>query len=215
MTESTTTDRAAGEAGSDDTAATATAPPISCDVRIAPVPPPDRSPQQRRLLEPVRGDEAANLFATLVAHPKLFEAWLPFCLHLLRCREFTARRREMVILRTAWLCGARYEWAHHVSFALRSGLSEDEIRALSGDLAVDWTGEERTLLEAVDELHAHRTLTDATWKRLAAFLDIEQLIALPMLVGHYTMLAGTLNGLGVAIDDDVAAPERSLGWSGR
>jgi alkylhydroperoxidase family enzyme len=185
------------------------------DVRIAPVAAADRSPQQRRLLEPVRGDDAANVFATLVAHPKLFEAWLPFCLHLLRCREFTARQREMVILRTAWLCGTHYEWAHHVGFALGSGLTEDEIQALSGNRAIDWTSEERALLEAVDELHAHHTLTGATWKRLTAFLDVEKLIVLPMLVGQYTMLAGTLNALGVAIDDDVAAPQRSLGWSDR
>jgi alkylhydroperoxidase family enzyme len=175
-------------------------------VRIAPVPAPDRSPLQRRLLEPVRGDRAANVFATLVAHPKMFEAWLPFCLHLMRCHEFTARRREMVILRTAWLSGAQYEWAHHVRFALRSGLSEDEIHALSGNLTADWTDEERALLDAVDELHGSHTLSDATWNRLAAFLDSEQLIVLPMLVGHYIMLAGTLNALGVAIDDYVADP---------
>jgi hypothetical protein len=44
---------------------------------------------------------------------------------------------------------------------------------------------------------------------LTAFLDIEQLIVLPMLVGHYTMLAGTLNALGIAIEDGVPTPERS------
>jgi alkylhydroperoxidase family enzyme len=121
----------------------------------------------------------------------------------------------MVILRTAWLCGAHYEWAHHVGFARESGLSEDEIPALSDNIGVDWTAEERALLDAVDELCAHHTLSDATWNRLAAFLDTEQLIALPMLVGQYSLLAGTLNALGVAIDDDVATSQASLGWSQR
>jgi hypothetical protein len=36
-----------------------------------------------------------------------------------------------------------------------------------------------------------------------------------MLVGQYTMLGGALNALGVAIDDDVAAWQASLGWSQR
>jgi 4-carboxymuconolactone decarboxylase len=183
--------------------------------RVAPIPPGDRSPQQRRALERVRGDRAANVFATLAAHPKLFEVWLPFCLYLLRCPEFSARHREMVILRTAWLCGARYEWAHHVGFALKSGLSEAEIHALSGDVSAGWTAEECALLDAVDELHAGQTLTDETWKRLARFLSVQQLIVLPMLVGQYTLLGGTLNALGVAIDDDVATAQRSLGWSER
>jgi alkylhydroperoxidase family enzyme len=204
MTDSTTTEPKAG-------------PPVSdaASVRIVVVAPADRSTLQRRLLQPVGGDHAANVFTTLAAHPKLFETWLPFCLYLLRCPEFSARHREMVILRTAWLCGAHYEWAQHVGFALKSQLSEDEIRALSNNFTVEWTAEERALLDAVDELHAHHTLSDATWNRLAAFLSIEQLIALPMLVGQYTMLAGALNALGVAIDDDVAAWQASLGWSQR
>jgi 4-carboxymuconolactone decarboxylase len=189
--------------------------PISTGVRIAPVVPRNRSTQQRRLLEPVGGDEAADVFTTLAAHPKLFEAWLPFCLYLLRCPDFSARHREMVILRTAWLSGAHYEWVHHVNFALGSGLTEDEIRALSDTGSADWSAEEHGLIDAVDELHAQHTLSGGTWNRLAEFLTTEQLIVLPMLVGQYTMLAGTLNALGVAIDDDVAASPRSLGWGER
>jgi alkylhydroperoxidase family enzyme len=187
---------------------------MSTRARVGPVAPADRSPQQRKVLHQVGGDNAANVFATMAAHPTLVEAWLPFCLYLLRCPEFSARHREMVILRTAWLCGAHYEWAHHVGFALGSGLSENEIRALSGESA-DWTAEECALLDGVDELHAYHTLTDETWNRLARFLSTDQLITLPMLVGQYTMLAGTLNALGVAIDDDVDASQRMLGWGER
>ncbi|PXX03270.1 carboxymuconolactone decarboxylase family protein [Mycolicibacterium moriokaense] len=189
--------------------------PTSTGVRIAPVAPADRSPQQRELLEPIFGDRAANVFATLVAHPALFEAWMPFCMYLLRCPEFSARRREMVILRTAWRCGAEYEWEHHGRFAQQAGLSQDEIQALAGLSGGEWTDEEDALLHAVDELHVHHTLTDETWARLAAFLDIEQLITLPMLVGQYTLLAGTLNALGVAMDEDVAAAQAPIGWSNK
>jgi 4-carboxymuconolactone decarboxylase len=188
--------------------------PMSTRVRVDPVAPADRSPQQRKVLHQVGGDNAANVFAALAAHPALFEAWLPFCLYLLRCPEFSARHREMVILRTAWLCGAHYEWAHHVGFALEAGLSESEIRALSGESS-EWTAEECTLLDAVDELHAYHTLTDETWNRLARSLSTDQLITLPMLVGQYTMLAGTLNALRVAIDDDVEGSQRMLGWGER
>jgi 4-carboxymuconolactone decarboxylase len=185
------------------------------EVRIAPVPPGARSPEQRRLLKPVGGDDAANVFATLAAHPKLFEAWLPFCLYLLRCPDFSPRHRELVILRTAWLCGAHYEWVHHVNFALGSGLTEDEIRSLSDTGGATWSAGERALIDAVDELHAHHTLTSRTWNRLAAFLTTEQLIVLPMLVGQYTMLGGALNALGVAVDDGVAVSSTSLGWGER
>jgi alkylhydroperoxidase family enzyme len=196
------------------TAATATPPRRASRVRIPPLAAANRSAQQRRLLEPARGENAPNLFATLVTNAALLEAWLPFCLYLVRCPEFSGRRREMVILRTAWLSGAQYEWAQHVSFARESGLSDDEIRSLSSEFVAGWSDEENAVLEAVDQLHAHRTISEATWNALTAFLDAKALIALPMLVGQYSMLAGALNALGIAIDDDVATTQ-TIGWSQR
>jgi alkylhydroperoxidase family enzyme len=56
-------------------------------------------------------------------------------------------------------------------------------------------------LRAVDELHETRTLSDETWAGLrAAGLSDTELIELPMLVGHYEMLAMTLNALRVTPD---------------
>jgi hypothetical protein len=40
-------------------------------------------------------------------------------------------------------------------------------------------------------------ITDHTWARLSGQLSIEQCIELCFLVGHYEMLAMTLNSLGV------------------
>ena len=54
-----------------------------------------------------------------------------------------------------------------------------------------------TLLEAADELHGDRVITDATWAPLAAEFSDTQLVELCFLVGHYEMLAMTLNSLGV------------------
>jgi hypothetical protein len=53
------------------------------------------------------------------------------------------------------------------------------------------------LLVATDELHDRRVITDRTWRELAAELSERQLMELCFLVGHYEMLAMTLNSLGV------------------
>ena len=58
-----------------------------------------------------------------------------------------------------------------------------------------------TLLHAADELHATSTLSDATWAALAERYDTEQLIELPMLVGHYHLVAMALNSFGVELDE--------------
>lgn len=60
-----------------------------------------------------------------------------------------------------------------------------------------WTDRQRLLLRAADELDRDRVLTDTTWAELARQLNDRELIELCFLVGHYAMLASTLNSLGV------------------
>ena len=67
----------------------------------------------------------------------------------------------------------------------------------SGPDDAGWSGEDSTLLRAVDELHDDHCIADATWNTLASRYGTEQLIEIPMLAGHYAMLAGMLNSLGV------------------
>ncbi|HEX4492888.1 MAG TPA: carboxymuconolactone decarboxylase family protein [Acidimicrobiia bacterium] len=139
-----------------------------------------------------------NIFRTLVRHPGLFRKWLPFGGKLLAGGKLSPRDRELVILRAAFRCRARYEWAQHVAIARTAGLADDEIaRVAAGPDAAGWTAEDAALLRAVDELHDHDVIGDATWSALASRFDTRQLIEIPMLAGHYAMLAGVLNSLGV------------------
>jgi alkylhydroperoxidase family enzyme len=106
--------------------------------------------------------------------------------------------RELVILRTAWRCGSWYEWAQHVTLARRAGLPADAVeRVADGPEAAGWTARQRLLLLATDEMHDRRVVGDPTWTALAGELTPRQLIELCLLVGHYEMLAVTLNSLGV------------------
>jgi alkylhydroperoxidase family enzyme len=153
----------------------------------------------------VRGGGTSNIFATLVRHPGLFRRWLPFGGKLL-AGKIPERDRELLILRTGWHCGSAYEWAQHVRIARTVGLTDDEIaRVREGPDAPGWTDLDATLLRAADELHADACVSDATWAALAERYDERQMIELPMLVGHYHLVAFTLNSLGVQVEDDVAA----------
>jgi alkylhydroperoxidase family enzyme len=174
--------------------------------RLTPLGPAHRTEEQRDLLAPVRGDDAPHLFSTLVRHPALYRKWLPFCLKLLTDSVFPARERELLIIRTASLCGSSYELHHHAGLGSEVGLTDQELAALTGEVAEAWSRRDGLLLAAVDELHANHTIGDATWRALSALLTTEQLIELPMLVGHYVLLAGTLHSLGVPLDSVQAEP---------
>ncbi len=181
-------------------------PPRPTSPRIPPLPAEDRDEQAVELLAQAGGpaEAATNLFATLVRHPGLFRRWLPFGGKLLAGR-LPDRDRELLILRTAWHCRSHYEWTQHARIAAAAGLTAEEIervRRNADDPA--WAPFDALLLRAADELHDESCLVDATWAALAERYDERQLIELPMLVGHYHLVAFTLNSLGVQVEPGVA-----------
>jgi alkylhydroperoxidase family enzyme len=170
--------------------------------RIAPLPPAEHDDDVRELLgdAAVPGGFATNIFGTLVRHRGLFRRWLPFGGKLLAGR-IPPRDRELAILRVAWLCRSDYEWGQHVVIAGTAGVTDEEIRRIpAGPDAGGWTSFERAVLRATDELHADACITDDTWSALAERYDERQLIELPMLVGHYHLVAFALNSLGVQLE---------------
>jgi alkylhydroperoxidase family enzyme len=178
--------------------------------RIPPLPPEQQDEQAKELLDGVSaaGAPAANIFSTLVRHPGLFRRWLPFGGKLLGGGKLPPRDRELLILRTGWLCHAEYEWAQHREISKSIGITDEEIaRVREGADAPGWNPFDATLMKAVDELHADARIGDDTWATLAATYDQQQLIEVPMLVGHYHMVAFTLNSLGVPLEDGLAGFE--------
>jgi 4-carboxymuconolactone decarboxylase len=176
--------------------------------RIPVLAPGDRDPRTEELLRSLRrapdGDDL-NLFATLAHHPRLLARWSAFAGMLLLRGALPARDRELLILRTAWSCRAGYEWGQHVPIAREAGLTGDEIARLRRPLdGGGWSPEDAALLRAADELHRHARIGDPTWAALAARYDDQQLIELCMVVGHYHLLAFTLNSLGVQREPGVA-----------
>jgi alkylhydroperoxidase family enzyme len=142
------------------------------------------------------------LFTTLGRHRRLFRPWLRFAGRLMPGGKLPRRDSELVILRVASLAPSEYEWGHHERIAQRFGLDRAAVdRVRDGADADGWSPRQVAILRAVDELHATHTLSDRGWDALrAAGLSEAELIELPMLVGHYEMLAMTLNALRVMPD---------------
>jgi len=170
-------------------------------VRVPPAPPGALRPLARltaAVTARATGGEPLRIFTTLGRHPRLFRAWLRLGATLMFRGELARADRELVTLRVAWRCGSWYEWVQHVELARRAGFPAAEIgRVVDGPSAAGWGPRERLLLAAADELHDRRVVSDGTWQALSEKLSDRQLIELCLLVGHYEMLAVTLNSLGV------------------
>jgi len=175
-------------------------PPRPATPRIPPLPDEERDEEARELLgamDQLPDAVAVNIFATIVRYPGLYRRWMPFAGKLL-AGKLSARDRELLILRTAWLCRSPYEWGQHVRLSKTAGITDQEIeRVIAGPGAAGWSAFDRTLLQAADDLHDDACISDATWEALAKEYDERQLIEVPMLVGHYHMVAFALNSFGV------------------
>jgi AhpD family alkylhydroperoxidase len=154
-----------------------------------------------RTLGLATGARPPHVFTTLARHRGLFRRWLWFAGALMPGGKLPRRDTELVILRVAHNSGCDYEWGHHERLGRRAGLSEEEIaRVRSGPGAAGWSERQALLLRAADELHADGRIGDELWAGLVAQLDEVKLIELCLLVGHYEMLAMTLNTLRVQPD---------------
>ena len=150
-----------------------------------------------------------HLFTTLGQRQLLFWTWSIYSGRLLRGRLPTIDT-ELVILRVGHLRACEYELQHHRRMARRAGLDADTQAAIfawpdamagseAGSGAL--TDRQQTLLKATDEFVKDRTITAATWQRLAGHLDRRQLIEFCLLASQYDGLAATMSALEIPLDN--------------
>jgi alkylhydroperoxidase family enzyme len=141
------------------------------------------------------------LIATTMRHPSLYRRQMELSVQLLS-GAISPRERELVVLRLAWLCRVPYMWGEHVEIGKLVGLDVEDIeRVTRGSSAEGWSGHERTLLRAVEELLDDQSVSDETWGMLARSWNEIQLMEFPVLVGAYYTAALQQNCLKIRLPD--------------
>ena len=141
-------------------------------------------------------------FSTLAHQPAFFEAYMQLGISAMATATLPQRTRELLILRTGWLCGAPYQFGEHVAAARKIGMTAEDIeRIKQGSSAAGWDEADHAILQAAEELHADAMISDATWAALAARLSPRELIELMMIAGHYHTTAFIQNTLRFRLND--------------
>lgn len=170
--------------------------------RFAPLSDAEMSPEQDEALKDFRPGPVLNIFRTLVRAPKAltrFNAWGGYVLS--RRNDLPPREREIVILRTGFLCKSGYEWTQHHRIGLREGLTADEIERIKGGAGAGWSAADAALIKATDELHADQFITEPTWVELGAHFSDKQRMDVVFTCGQYTQVSMMLNTFGVQLDE--------------
>ena len=170
--------------------------------RIAPLSDAEMGPEHKEALKDF-GPNILNIFRTMVREPKAltrFNAWGGYVLS--RRNDLPPREREIVILRTGFLCKSGYEFTQHTRIGLNSGLTADEIARIKvGATAPGWTAAEALLLKASDELHNDQFITEATWTALRNNFTEKQCMDVVFTAAQYTQVSMFLNTFGVQLDE--------------
>ena len=169
--------------------------------RIAPLSDAELSPEQSEALEAFRPGPVLNIFRTMARAPKAltrFNTWGGYILS--RRNDLPAREREIVILRTGFLCKSGYEWTQHVRIGLREGLTEDEVARIKQGAGAGWSAADAALIRASDELHADQFIGEATWAELGKHFTDKQRMDVVFTAAQYTQVSMFLNTFGVQLD---------------
>lgn len=173
-------------------------------LRLGPVTDPDETQRDLMTTGMERDGTPLNVFATMAHNPGVMRRVNALGGRFLRKGTLGDRVREIIILRSSYRSGSEYEFGQHTLIGRDIGLTDDEIRALATDAAdaASWSARERRVIDAVDELAATDTVSDATWNGLRDDWSDSQLVELLLLPGFYRMLAGLLNAAGVQLEHD-------------
>jgi 4-carboxymuconolactone decarboxylase len=169
--------------------------------RIPPLPEAEWTGEQRAAIAKIApGTPADPAIKTLVRLPALVQAVTPYTRYLTTESTLPPRVRELLILRTAWLCGNDVVWSLHAS-----GLPADERRRVAqGVSAPGWSEADKTLLKTADELFRLSSVTDATWRALSSAYDLHGVMDVVETVNHFTVLSLLYNSVGIQLEDRAA-----------
>lgn len=142
-----------------------------------------------------------SILPVMGQHPELGKAYNVWGKQLLMSNTLCARHLELLVLRIAWRVQSAYEWHHHVGYALKAGITLDEIKAIrTYPEGNDWAADDAAVLDSVDDLLRDNTLSDATWAKLETHFDIRQRMDLVFTVGSYVMTSWALSSFGVPVE---------------
>lgn len=167
------------------------------------------TPEQAEVLAPLGGGgvipagPVLNIFRVMARAPRALKAFLTWGNYVLsKHNDLPPRERELVILRTGFLCRSGYEWTQHVGIGLRCGLTVEEIQRLKiGPDAPGWSPADAALVQATDELHHDQFVSNAAWGALLAHFSEKQAMDVVFTVGQYTQVSMLLNTFGVQLDE--------------
>ena len=147
--------------------------------------------------------EVLHLYRMLMHSVPVATGWLSYLTAIRQQCKLSAALRELVIMRVAHVNGAPYEADQHRPFALKAGVSEAQLDALS-----NWSAQaqiydpvQQDVLAYTDAMTTHVHVPDDVAAAVRQHFDHEQLVELTATVAAYNMVSRFLEAMQIHSDD--------------
>ena len=165
------------------------------------VPLADFEPALKKRLEELWGTPP-NLYRALGNHPKLVAAWTEFSKTLRHDTRTPRPLRELVILRGAQIMRSEYEWAQHLRMARKTGVTEEQINALSSFRSSSvFSAKEKAALSLAEAVTLGKVSDEVQAEALKHF-DMHDYVELCIVAAFYAMVGRMLDAMGVQLEPD-------------
>jgi len=137
-----------------------------------------------------RGGRLLHLYRALLNSPPVAEGWLRLFTAIRQKAKFPGRFRELAILRVALLNGAEYEYRAHLPFALKDGVSQQQIDALPGwQVSGRFDERERAVLAYTDCMTREIRVPDSVFAEVRRHFNDRELVELAATVAGYNLVS--------------------------
>lgn len=146
-----------------------------------------------------------HLYQMLLHSRPVAQGWLNHLTGIRQNTTISGAIREMVIMRIAHLNRAPYEADQHAPIALKEGLSQQQLDALT-----DWESSnvfsdvERAVLAYTDAMTRNVQVSDDVFNAVKAHFDARELVELTATIATYNMVSRFLEALQIHSDDERA-----------
>ena len=142
-----------------------------------------------------------NLYRMLLHSPPFARGWLNFFTAVRQQGSLDARYRELAILRIAVLNRADYEFAQHVPFAGKAGLSAAQIEAVKTDPASPlFDARDRAVLAYAATMTRDIEVPDPLFAEVRTLFAERDVVELTVTVAGYNLVSRFL--VALQIDHD-------------
>jgi alkylhydroperoxidase family enzyme len=150
-------------------------------------------------IEKERG-RVIKLYGMLLNSEPVARGWLGFLTAIRQQCSLSADIREAVILRIAIINQAPYEFAQHVPYALKAGISQEQIDAIKAGSITTSAPRLDAALAYASESTTHIRITSACFEKVRTHFNNTEIVELTATIGAYNMVSRFLEALEIDHD---------------